>query len=97
MPRLRLHRRRGYEPSAPHVAPRGSTTLTASGGSGSGFTFAITTNLSGGSIGASSGAYTAGASANALDVVTVTDALVNTATVNVSVGSALAVTSTGPP
>jgi len=79
-------------PSAPHVAPRGTTTLTASGGSGTGFTFALTTNVSGGSIGASSGTYTAGASANAIDVVTVTDSLGNTDTVSVSVGSALAVT-----
>ena len=79
-------------PTAPHVAPRGTTTLTAAGGSGTGFTFAISTNVSGGSIGASSGTYTAGAAANAVDVVTVTDSLGNTATVNVSVGAALSVT-----
>ncbi|HEY4183670.1 MAG TPA: MYXO-CTERM sorting domain-containing protein [Polyangia bacterium] len=76
-------------PTAPHVAPLGGVTLTASGGSGTGFHYAITTNLSGGTVGNTTGAYTAGSAANAVDVVTATDSLGNTATVNVSVGAAL--------
>jgi len=78
-------------PSAPTVAPRGGLSFSAFGGSGSGYTYALGTNLSGGSIVPATGAYTAGPSANVVDVVTVTDALGNTASTNVSVGGGVLV------
>ncbi|TMB07598.1 MAG: M4 family metallopeptidase [Deltaproteobacteria bacterium] len=74
-------------PASPSVGPKGTLTLTVSGGSGSGFTWSLTTNASGGSIVATSGVYTAGPAAGVTDVVGVTDSLGNTATANVSVRS----------
>ncbi|HEY4183698.1 MAG TPA: Ig-like domain-containing protein [Polyangia bacterium] len=78
-------------PASPSLAPRDTVTFTPSGGSGSGYTFAITTNVSGGSIDATSGAYVAGARSASTDVVTVTDSLGNSATASVSVGGGLSV------
>ena len=73
------------------IAPRGSTTFTASGGSGTGFSWSLSTNASGGSINASTGAYTAGATPNVTDVVRVQDSLGNSATHNVAVGAGVAI------
>ncbi|HET9155948.1 MAG TPA: hypothetical protein VFN91_04730, partial [Myxococcaceae bacterium] len=73
------------------VAPLGSATFTAGGGSGTGFTWSLSTNASGGSIGASTGAYTAGATPNVTDVVRVQDSLGNAATRNVSVGPGVSI------
>ncbi len=83
-------------PSTPSVAPSASIAFQASGGSDTGFTFALSTNGSGGTIDASSGAYTAGPTGDATDTVTVTDSLGNTATVDVSVGGALVVAPAAP-
>jgi hypothetical protein len=78
-------------PPSPVVPPRGSLNLVASGGSDAGFIFTLTTNVSGGTINATSGAYTAGGVGSAVDLVTVTDSLGNTVTVSISVGGGLAV------
>jgi len=79
-------------PAAPTVSPRGHVVFTAAGGSGTGFTFVLTTNTSGGTIGASTGTYTAGSTGNVQDVVTVTDTLHNSAHVTITVGDGVAVT-----
>jgi uncharacterized repeat protein (TIGR01451 family) len=83
-------------PAAPTVAPRGAHNQVATGGSGTGFVFALTTNGSGGTINPSSGAYTAGAAGATVDVVRATDSLGNSASVSVSVGSALTINPTAP-
>ena len=83
-------------PVAPHPAPRASVTLVASGGSGTGYTFTLTTSASGGSVGASTGIYTAGATGNAADIVKVTDSLGNSTTVSISVGGGLAISPAAP-
>ncbi len=83
-------------PAMPAVAPRGTLTITASGGAGSGYTFALTTNASGGTIDAGTGAYQAGAVDAVVDVVTVTDPLGNSATLAISVGNGLVLTPNAP-
>jgi len=81
-------------PTSAAVAPRGSRTFTASGGSGIGLTFSLSINGSGGSINGSTGAYLAGATASATDVVTVTDSLGNAATATVTVGAGVSINPT---
>ncbi|HXX30075.1 MAG TPA: hypothetical protein VEJ89_05100, partial [Myxococcaceae bacterium] len=76
---------------ATSIAPRGSTTFTVSGGSGTGFSWSLSTNASGGSINASTGAYTAGATPNVTDVVRVQDSLGNSDTQNVAVGAGVSI------
>lgn len=83
-------------PAQPAVPPNGSVSFSATGGSGSGYGWAITTNGSNGSIGASTGSYKAGSGANAVDTVQVTDSLGNKASVNVSVGGGLAISPADP-
>jgi len=78
-------------PSAPSVAPRGAVNLTATGGSGTGYTWSITTNASGGRIDATTGAYTAGATGGVSDIITVTDSVGNSATVTAMVRPGLAI------
>ena len=78
-------------PATASVAPRGSLTFTASGGSGTGYTWSLSTNASGGSINASTGLYTAGATPSVTDVVRVQDSLGNAATRNVTVGAGVAI------
>ncbi len=58
-------------PLAPSMAPAGTQTFTAAGGSG-GYVYSISTNNSGGTINASSGLYTAGATTGT-DTVRATD------------------------
>ena len=70
-------------PSKPHVPPSTSQTLSVSGGSGTGYTWSLTTNASGGSVSAA-GVYTAGATAGT-DAVKVVDSVGNTVTVSVTV------------
>ena len=82
-------------PATPSVAPRGTLTITAGGGAGSGYAFALTTNGSGGTIDAATGAYQAGTTDAVVDVVTVTDPLGNSAQVSISVGNGLVLTPTG--
>ena len=84
------------QPASLSVPPKGQTTLTASGGSGTGFTWALVTNASGGSINATTGAYTAGATGSVTDVVKVTDSLSNTTTRNVSVTAGVSITPASP-
>jgi uncharacterized repeat protein (TIGR01451 family) len=87
-------------PGPGSVAPRGTKTITPSGGSGGGYVYTLTTNGSGGSVDPDTGAYTAGATGSTTDVVTVTDALGNTATVTIPVNAGVSLappTSTTPP
>ena len=81
-------------PSTVTVAPRGTVAFAATGGAGSGYTYSVTTNLSGGSID-SSGAYRAGAVGNVSDVVTVHDPLGNTTTATVTVSAPLGLMGSG--
>lgn len=74
-------------PSTSRVAPGGQISFTATGGSGTGFTWSIPTNASGGSVTAG-GLYTAGAADGVTDVVQVADSLQNVATRDVLVSSA---------
>lgn len=78
-------------PAAPTVTPRSSLPLVASGGSGTGFTWEMRTNLSQGTLSAA-GLYTAGATGNVTDVVAVTDSLGNAGTVSITVSGSLALT-----
>jgi large repetitive protein len=76
-------------PSSSAVAPKGSQTFSAQGGSGTGFSWSLATNASGGTINAASGVYTAGPTGSVTDVVEVTDSLGNTKTANVTVSAAI--------
>jgi hypothetical protein len=78
-------------PASASLPPRGTRLFSASGGSGTGFTWAFATNASGGSVDAFAGAYTAGTTGNVTDVLRVTDSLGNTATVTVAVTAGLAI------
>ena len=71
--------------------------LVATGGSDTGFTWALVDAGSGGSIDAATGVYTACAAptAGASDVVEVTDSLGNTARVSIRPAAALKVTASG--
>ena len=72
-------------PAGASVAPAGGQTFTASGGSGAGYAWSLTTNASGGTIDSSTGAYVAGSTGEVTDVVRATDSLGNTATASVAV------------
>jgi uncharacterized protein (TIGR03382 family) len=71
-------------PAAPSVAAGGHLAFTASGGSGTGYTWALAVNASGGSITAA-GAYTAGTTGAVTDTVRVTDSAGSNATADVTV------------
>ena len=71
-------------PATAAVKSRGTRSFTASGGSGVGYVWSLAVNASGGSITAA-GLYTAGATANVTDTVTVTDSLANVGTAVVTV------------
>lgn len=73
-------------PAGPKSPPRGSIVFIAIGGSGNDYTWHLDTNASGGSIEPKSGLYVAGAKGSVADVVTVTDAIGNTANINIDVG-----------
>jgi MYXO-CTERM domain-containing protein len=83
-------------PSSPSCGANGTINFSATGGSGSGFTWAITTNNSGGSIVATTGVYTAGPTSSTIDTVKVTDSLGNTASVVVNVGAGVVVSPASP-
>ena len=83
-------------PSNPTSPPKGAVSFSASDGSGTGYTFALTTNGSGGSINASTGAYTAGATGGVDDVVTATDSLGNTGSTTVTVGPGISISPSAP-
>jgi MYXO-CTERM domain-containing protein len=83
-------------PSLPSAPPNGGLTFSAIGGSGTGFTWSLSSNKSGATINGSTGQYTAGATGNVADTVAVVDSLGNTASVNVSVGGGLAINPAAP-
>jgi len=84
-------------PAAPTVAPLGTLTLQASGGSGTGYAWTLTTNASGGAI-TSGGQYTAGSTPSVTDIAEATDSLgnVGTASVAVAVGGPTSADAGGP-
>jgi len=82
-------------PANPSVWPRDSVAFQAEGGV-SPYTWALATNASGGSISATTGEYTAGATAGVTDVVKVTDGAGSTATTNVKVGAGVTITPASP-
>ncbi|MFL5405951.1 MAG: hypothetical protein ACJ79O_08875, partial [Myxococcales bacterium] len=67
---------------------QGKVTFTATGGSGTGFTWALAANASGATINASSGQYKAGGTPNVTDVVRATDSFGNTADAIVTINNA---------
>ncbi len=76
-------------PATASIAPRGTLTFTAAGGTSAGYAWSMVTNLSGGSI-TPTGEYSAGPVGSVSDVVQVVDSGGNVATANVQVGPALA-------
>jgi hypothetical protein len=84
------------EPGDTAVAPGGIVRIAASGGSGAGFAFQLTTNASGASLGAQSGVYTAGPRAQTVDELMVTDSLGNTAAIQIVVGDGVVVSPSAP-
>ena len=77
-------------PATPVVNPSATQLFTASGGSGMTYTWLITTNGSGGTINKDTGSYTAGPSAGTVDIIQLTDSLLNSTSQPVSVGAGLA-------
>ncbi|MDR3673286.1 MAG: kelch repeat-containing protein [Holophaga sp.] len=71
--------------------PRGTLTLSASGGSGAGFTWSLASNNSGGTMVAATGVYTAGSTGTVTDSIRVTDSLGNTLTTSIPVGAAITI------
>jgi uncharacterized protein (TIGR03382 family) len=79
-------------PAAATTPPRGSIAFAASGGSGTGFTWTLATNASGGTVDGATGAYTAGRTGSVEDVVQATDSLGNIATARIAVTAGVSVT-----
>lgn len=80
------------QPTAPAVPPRGSISFRADGGDTlNGYTWSVSTNASGAAIDGGSGFYVAGVAGSVTDVVSVVDALGNTAQVNVTVGPVVSI------
>jgi hypothetical protein len=75
-------------PPSATVAPLGTQTFTASGGSSMGYVFSLSANPSGGTI-TILGAYTAGATSGTVDEVLLTDSAMNTVMASVTVGSSV--------
>lgn len=83
-------------PSVTIVSPNTSLAFVASGGSNTGFVWAMITNASTGSVDPDTGLYLAGPTADVVDVVRVTDSLLNSRDVSIVVGAALVLTPTAP-
>ncbi len=83
-------------PAAPTVAPKAAINFGASGGSGTGFTWVLSTNASGATIGTTTGSYIAGSTPNKVDVVTLTDSLGNSQSTSVAVGPGIAIAPSSP-
>jgi hypothetical protein len=81
-------------PTTATVAPRATQQFTASGGSGSGYTWSLTSAPSGGTI-SGSGLYKAGPTPNVVDDVQVIDSAFDVATATVTVGGGLAIAPPG--
>ena len=79
-------------PAAASSPPKGGLFFAAAGGSGTGYTWSLMTNASGGAIHPGTGAYVAGPTGAVTDVVRITDSLGNEAnkTVTVTGGVAMA-------
>lgn len=73
-------------PARAQVRTLGSVTFSATGGSGTGYTWSLSTGASGGSI-TSAGVYTAGAVGGTTDVVQLSDSLGNVASADVEVSA----------
>ncbi len=78
-------------PASATLAPKASRAFAAAGGSGTGWAWSLATNASGGTIDATTGAYTAGATGDVTDVVRVVDSFGNTASVSVSITSGVSI------
>ncbi len=78
--------------SANPIAPLSSISFSATGGSGTGYTWSLAAGPSGGSIGSTSGIYKAGTIGSVIDIVSVSDSLGNVATTNVTIGPAVSIT-----
>ena len=78
-------------PTAPKVATLGTQTFAVTAGAGGAYTYSLSTNNSHGSIDATTGTYTAGATGSVTDVVTGTDSAGRTGSVNVTVGAAVSI------
>ncbi len=72
-------------PGGSTVAPETQRTLIATGGSGTGYRWSLTTNASAGSIDENAGEYVAGSTGGSADDVQVVDSLGNVATARVTV------------
>ena len=72
-------------PPSVTLQPRSSQSFSASGGSGTGYTWAFVSNGSGGTLNPSTGVYIAGTAGGTTDVVGVTDSLGNSAQATVTV------------
>ena len=80
----------GVTPATASVTPKGTKSLTAAGGSGTGYSWSIGTNGSGCAVNAS-GVYTAGPTGGTTDVIKVTDSLGNFANATFTVTGGLTV------
>ena len=76
------------------VPPRGSVTLSAAGGSGTGWAWTLATNASGATIVPATGAYTAGPIGSTTDVVQVVDSVGGSATRNITVTAGVSISPT---
>ncbi len=83
-------------PSSASTPPRGSITFTASGGSGTGYTFALGHSGSGGTIDPMSGAYVAGTLGSTIDIVTVTDSANASTSATIQVTGTLSINPSSP-
>lgn len=78
-------------PPSPSTPPKGSLSFKQAYGAAGTPTWALTANPSGGSINASTGVYTAGATGSVTDVVRVTDAAGNVKSMNIAVGPGVSI------
>lgn len=82
-------------PNPASVKPKGSQTITATGGSGLEYVFSFKDNKSGGTI-STSGAYVAGATGGVTDIVQVKDSENAVGTLDIAVGPAITIAPTAP-
>jgi hypothetical protein len=82
-------------PGSPSIEPMGKQTFFALGGSGSSYSWALTTNNSGGNVD-SAGHYVAGPKGNSVDTIQVTDSLGNTATADIGVTGSIRIWPAAP-
>ena len=78
-------------PDSGILAPKATVLLTAAGGSDAGYSWSLSTNGSGGTV-SDAGLYTAGATGNATDVVTVSDSVGSTLSATFTVTAGVSVT-----